>query len=155
MRHFRIKGSTYTVSASCLLDAIRKLVCKDEELAGYERHWYTRVNRLSWAKVRTTYGYECIVEEVKRDEGYGKEGGTIVEVERFVSAGGRRYHYNVYYATTGTRRDYNEHYGRRVTYNENDNLPTTVVEFLTADDTNCETTYTNTGRFEVYTKKEA
>lgn len=143
MRHWRIKGSTYTVGAPCVREAIRKLVCDDDELAGYTRHWYTRTNRLSWAEVRTTYGYNCIIEEVQKDDGWGKEGGTIKCVEKFVSAGGRRCRYTVYYANAkGTG---------FVRYDQNDNLPITVTEFLTSDKVRCETTYTNTGRVEVTT----
>ena len=59
---FRIKGSTLIIVASCLKDAIRKLV--DAEDFTYTRHWYNASNRKSWASVETGYGYKCIVEEL-------------------------------------------------------------------------------------------
>lgn len=65
MKKYRIKGLWYTVKASCLKDAIRKLVTPDEsEIKYYTPHWYTRINKKSWAEVETTYGYKCIIEEV-------------------------------------------------------------------------------------------
>ncbi len=63
MRRFRIKGNTEIVNAGCLKQAIRKLVAEDGDYV-YTPHWYTRSSRKSWAEVRTTWGYECIVEEV-------------------------------------------------------------------------------------------
>ena len=152
-RYFRIKGTDKVVSAGCLKEAIKKLVHPTDFT--YRPHWYTRVNRLSWADVQTPNGFKCIVEEVAKGEGFGRDGGEIAWVERFVSAGGRRYYYEVYYAPTGTKRDANECYGRRVHYTEQDTLPNTVVRFLTGDDVRCETTYTNTGKVEVTTKKDA
>ena len=63
MKHFRIRGTQYTVKASCLKQAIIKLV--EEKDFTYRAHWYTRSNRKAWAEVETGYGYKCIVEEVE------------------------------------------------------------------------------------------
>lgn len=63
MKRYRIRGTWYTVEATCLKQAIRKLVTKDDDFT-YHPHWYTRKNRKSWAEVETDYGYKCIVEEV-------------------------------------------------------------------------------------------
>lgn len=62
-RRFRIRGTWYTVEAPCVKAAIRKLVTEDGDFT-YTPHWYTGSNRKSWAEVTTSYGYECIVEEV-------------------------------------------------------------------------------------------
>lgn len=64
MKKFRIKGSISVINANCLLEATKKLVCEKDEIAEYKPHWYTHSNRKSWAEVKTTYGYECIIEEV-------------------------------------------------------------------------------------------
>lgn len=65
MKQFRIRGlNSYTVKASCLKQAILKLVCDADELKFYTPHWYTRSHRKSWAEFETTYGYSGIVEEV-------------------------------------------------------------------------------------------
>lgn len=63
MKYFRIKGSTLIIKASCLKQAIIKLV--DESDFTYKAHWYNRSNRKSWAEVETSYGYKCVVEEVE------------------------------------------------------------------------------------------
>lgn len=62
-RRFRIRGTWFTVEASYIKAAIIKLVTGDGDFT-YTPHWYTNSNRKSWAEVRTSYGYECIVEEV-------------------------------------------------------------------------------------------
>lgn len=63
MKKYRIRGTWYTVSASCMRQAILKLVSEDGDFV-YRHHWYTRSNRKAWAEVETDYGYKCIVEEV-------------------------------------------------------------------------------------------
>lgn len=63
MKKFRIKGNTEIVKASCLKQALMKLVDEDGDFV-YTRHWYTRSNRKSWAEFETSYGYKGIVEEV-------------------------------------------------------------------------------------------
>lgn len=63
MKEFRIRGTWYTVKASCMYRAILKLVSEDRDFV-YKNHWYTRSNRKSWAEVETEYGYKCIVEEI-------------------------------------------------------------------------------------------
>lgn len=63
MRKFRIRGLTYEVKATCLRQAILKLVSDDGDFV-YTPHWYTRSNRKSWAEFETNYGYKGIVEEV-------------------------------------------------------------------------------------------
>ena len=63
MREFRIKGLWYTVKATCLRQALKKLVDEDGDFT-YTPHWYTRSNRKSWAEFETSYGYKGIVEEV-------------------------------------------------------------------------------------------
>lgn len=63
MKEFRIRGTWYTVKASCMYRAILKLVSEDGDFV-YKNHWYTRSNRKSWAEVETEYGYKCIVEEI-------------------------------------------------------------------------------------------
>lgn len=66
-RYYRIRGTWYTVPAPTLRAAVRKLITDDDsEIAEYTPHWYTRTNRPAWARVRTTYGYICTVEEVRR-----------------------------------------------------------------------------------------
>ena len=52
-----------TVNASCMKDALRKLVDADLDLV-YKNHWYTRSNRKACCEFRTNYGYSGIVEEV-------------------------------------------------------------------------------------------
>lgn len=54
------------------------------------------------------------------------------------------YCYHVYYTGNGYRKR-----GRHRVFIASDNLPMTVVRFLL--DSNCETTYTETGKFEDYT----
>lgn len=63
MKQYRIKGNTEIIKASCMKQAILKLVDEDGDFV-YRNHWYTRNNRKSWAEVETGYGYHCIVEEV-------------------------------------------------------------------------------------------
>ena len=63
MKEFRIKGLWYTVKATCLRQALKKLVDEDGDFT-YAPHWYTRSNRKSWASFETSYGYKGIVEEV-------------------------------------------------------------------------------------------
>lgn len=63
MKQYRIRGLWYTVKATCMKQAILKLVDEDGDFT-YKNHWYTRSNRKAWAEVETGYGYRCIVEEV-------------------------------------------------------------------------------------------
>ena len=63
MKKFRIRGLAYTVKASCLKQALFKLVDEDGDFV-YTPHWYTRSNRKSWAEFETSYGYKGIIEEV-------------------------------------------------------------------------------------------
>lgn len=63
MKSYRIRGTWYTVKASCLKQAITKLVTDDGDFT-YKPHWYTRSNRKSWAEFETGYGYKGVVEEV-------------------------------------------------------------------------------------------
>lgn len=64
MKEFRIKGTWYTVKASCIKNALLKLVDEDGDFK-YRAHWYTRSNRKSWAEFETSYGYKGILEEYK------------------------------------------------------------------------------------------
>lgn len=63
MKKFRIRGTWYTVSATCLKQALLKLVDADGDFT-YERHWYTRSHQKSWASFETSYGYKGVIEEV-------------------------------------------------------------------------------------------
>lgn len=63
MKSYRIRGLWYTVKASCMRQAILKLVSEDGDFT-YKNHWYTRSNRKAWAEIETSYGYKCIVDEV-------------------------------------------------------------------------------------------
>ena len=63
MKNFRIRGTWYTVKATCLKQALLKLVDSDGDFT-YRPHWYTRSNRKSWAEFETGYGYRGVVEEV-------------------------------------------------------------------------------------------
>lgn len=63
MKQFRIKGLWYTVKASCMKQALRKLVNSDGDFT-YRLHFYTRRNNKSWAEFETSYGYSGIVEEI-------------------------------------------------------------------------------------------
>lgn len=63
MKSYRIRGTWYTITASCMSQAIKKLVDPYGDYT-YRNHWYTKSNRKSWAEVETSYGYSCIVEEV-------------------------------------------------------------------------------------------
>lgn len=63
MKSFRIRGTWYTVKASCLKQAIIKLVTEEGDFT-YTPHWYTRSDKKSWAEFETSYGYRGIVEEV-------------------------------------------------------------------------------------------
>lgn len=46
MKEYRIKGTWYTVKASCIRQALKKLVDEDGDFI-YTPHWYTRSNRKS------------------------------------------------------------------------------------------------------------
>lgn len=63
MKKYRIKGNTEIVNASCMKQALYKLIDADGDFT-YRNHWYTRSNRKAWAEVETSYGYTCKVEEV-------------------------------------------------------------------------------------------
>lgn len=63
MKKWRIKGTWYTVTASCAKQALFKLVDSDGDFV-YRNHWYTRSTRKSWAEFETSYGYKGIIEEV-------------------------------------------------------------------------------------------
>jgi len=63
MKKYRIKGNTEIVNASCMKQALYKLIDPDGDFT-YRNHWYTRSNRKAWADVETSYGYKCKVEEV-------------------------------------------------------------------------------------------
>lgn len=63
MKKFRIRGTWYTVRASCLKQALMKLVDENGDFT-YTPHWYTRDNKKSWASFETSYGYSGIVEEI-------------------------------------------------------------------------------------------
>jgi hypothetical protein len=63
MKRYRIKGNTEIVKASCIKQALYKLVDEDGDFV-YRNHWYTRSNRKAWAEFETSYGYKGIVEEV-------------------------------------------------------------------------------------------
>lgn len=65
MNEYRIKGSMMTVKASCMKQALLKLVDECGEFT-YRNHWYTRSNRPAWCEFETSYGYTGIVEEVRR-----------------------------------------------------------------------------------------
>ena len=62
-RRFRIRGNTEIVNATCLKQALYKLVDEDGDFT-YIPHWYTKTNKKSWASFETSYGYSGIVEEV-------------------------------------------------------------------------------------------
>lgn len=63
MKKYRIKGTWYIVKASCIKQALLKLVDDGGDFT-YTPHWYTRSNRKSWAEFETSYGYKGILEEV-------------------------------------------------------------------------------------------
>ncbi len=63
MKKFRIKGSTETVKANCMKQALLKLVDADGEFT-YKNHWYTRSKRKAWCEFETPWGYKGIVEEI-------------------------------------------------------------------------------------------
>lgn len=63
MKQYRIKGATEIVKASCMKQALKKLIDADGDFI-YQNHWYTRSNRKAWAEFETSYGYKGIVEEV-------------------------------------------------------------------------------------------
>ncbi len=63
MKQFRIRGTWYTVKASCVKQALLKLVDSDGDFT-YTAHWYTRSKRKSWAEFETSYGYKGVIEEV-------------------------------------------------------------------------------------------
>ena len=62
-KRFKIRGFWYTVEASCIKQALLKLVDGDGDFV-YKAHWYTRSNRKSWAEFETSYGYKGIIDEV-------------------------------------------------------------------------------------------
>lgn len=63
MKRWRIRGTWYTIKASCAKQALLKLVDADGDFT-YRNHWYTRSNRKSWTEFETSYGYKGIIEEV-------------------------------------------------------------------------------------------
>lgn len=63
MKKFRIKGNTEIIIASCMKQALCKLVDPDGDFV-YRNHWYTKSNKKSWAEFETSYGYKGIVEEL-------------------------------------------------------------------------------------------
>lgn len=63
MKEYRIRGTWYTVKASCIRQALLKLVDADGDFT-YSPHWYTKSRRKSWAEFETSYGYKGILEEV-------------------------------------------------------------------------------------------
>ena len=63
MRKWRIRGTWFTVNASCAKQALLKLVDSDGDFV-YKNHWNTKRNTKSWAEFETSYGYKGIVEEV-------------------------------------------------------------------------------------------
>ena len=63
MKQYRIKGTWYTIKASCIRRALLKLVDADGDFT-YKSHWYTKSLRKSWAEFETGYGYKGILEEV-------------------------------------------------------------------------------------------
>lgn len=63
MKTYRIKGLWYTVKATCMKQALLKLVDSEGDFT-YTHHWYTNSNRKAWCEFRTSYGYEGILEEV-------------------------------------------------------------------------------------------
>ena len=63
MREYRIRGSVEIVKASCIKQALLKLVDPDGDFV-YKAHWYTGSRRKSWAEFETSYGYKGILEEV-------------------------------------------------------------------------------------------
>ena len=63
MKRYRIKGNTEIVKASCMKQALLKLVDSEGNFV-YKNHWYTGSNHKAWAEVETNYGYKCIVIEV-------------------------------------------------------------------------------------------
>lgn len=68
MKKFRIKGNTEIIAASCMKQALCKLVDPDGDFV-YRNHWYTKSNNSnrfakSWAEFETSYGYKGIVEEL-------------------------------------------------------------------------------------------
>lgn len=62
-RKFRIEGSTEIVKASCMKQALLKLVDPEGDFT-YKNHWYTKSNRKAWCEFETSYGYKGIVKEV-------------------------------------------------------------------------------------------
>ena len=62
----------------------------------------------------------------------------IDHINKFTSKGSGNYHFQVYYTSREVR-----------CYTENENLPLTVVEVLVNGE--CQTTYTETGKIEVFT----
>ena len=60
---FRIKGTWYTVKASCIRQALLKLVDEGGDFT-YKIHFYTKSKQKSWAEFETSYGYKGILEEV-------------------------------------------------------------------------------------------
>lgn len=63
MREYRIRGSVEIVKASCIKQALLKLVDGDGDFV-YQAHWHTKSRRKSWAEFETSYGYKGILEEV-------------------------------------------------------------------------------------------
>lgn len=63
MRQWRIKGTWYTVKATCAKQALLKLVNLDGDFI-YKNHWNTKTGSKAWAEFETSYGYKGIIEEV-------------------------------------------------------------------------------------------
>lgn len=63
MKKYRIRGSVEIVKASCIKQALLKLVDEDGDFT-YKSHWYTKSHRKSWAEFETSYGYKGILEEI-------------------------------------------------------------------------------------------
>lgn len=63
MKRFRIRGSTLIIKATCIKQALFKLVDEDGDFT-YTPHWFTRSNRKSYAEFETSYGYKGVLEEV-------------------------------------------------------------------------------------------
>lgn len=63
MKQFRIRGSLLVIKASCIKQALLKLVDPDGDFR-YTPHWYTCSLRKSWVEFETSYGYKGILEEV-------------------------------------------------------------------------------------------
>ena len=61
MKEFRIRGTWAKVKATCLKDATPKLLAEEGEFKCIS---HLDSNNKAWAEITTSYGYECIIEEV-------------------------------------------------------------------------------------------